>query len=48
MNIHGQAEVRREGSIRRNGEVLASLGFAFPEHKKGKVVSGISLHEKFV
>ena len=42
MNIHGQAEERREDNIRRNGEVLVSSGFALPEPKKRKVVSGIT------
>jgi len=31
MNIHGKAEERREDNIRRNGEVLATLGFALHE-----------------
>ena len=41
MNIHGQAEERREDN-RRNGEVLASLRFALPDPKKRKPVSGIT------
>jgi len=36
MNIHGKAEERGEINIRRNGEVLASLGFALPEPKNDK------------
>ena len=42
MNIHGQSEELREDKIRRNREVLASLGFALPEPKKQKIISGIT------
>ena len=43
MNAHGKAEDRREDDIRRrNGAVLAQLGFALPEPKIRGVVSGIT------
>ena len=42
MNIHGQSEELREDKIRRNREVLASLGFALREPRKRKVVSGLT------
>ena len=34
MNIHGKAEEQREDNIRRNKQVLATMGFALPEPKK--------------
>ena len=42
MNIHGKAEEQREDNIRRNKQVLATMGFALPEPKKRRVVSGIT------